>query len=56
MSSIVQHERPDYEYLPTGLMAEEWGNTGHRTEVAEFLVADRLRRRSWMDNDRSRDA
>ena len=54
--SIVHHEGPDYVYEPTGLMAEDWGKTGHRTEVADRIRASRLQRRRWMDNDKGRDS
>jgi hypothetical protein len=53
---VVRHERPDYLYVPKGLMAEPWGKTGERTEVAEYLEADHLQKRKWMDNDSGRDS
>ena len=53
---VVRHERPDYVYVPAGLMAEPWGKTGHRTEVAQFIQKDHLLHRKWMDNDRARDS
>jgi hypothetical protein len=56
MGQPVQHEQPDYEYKPTGLMAEEWGKAGTRTEPPAFVREDILRQRHYMDNDRSRDA
>lgn len=56
MGEPVQHEKPDYAYEPKGLMAESWGKTGHRTQVAEFIVAGNLRQRAWMDNDKTRDS
>ena len=52
----VQHERPDYTYTPTGLMAEPWGKTGHRTEVADYVEAGLLRQRKFMDSDSGRDS
>jgi hypothetical protein len=52
----VQHEKPGYAYQPEGLMAEDWGKTGCRTEVAAFIRAGNLRDRHWMDNDKGRDA
>ncbi len=45
-----------YEYIPQGLMAEEWGKTGYRTKVTEFLEQEHLRERSALANDASRDA
>ena len=36
-------------------MAEPWGKTGHRTEVAQFIQKDHLLHRKWMDNDRARE-
>lgn len=56
MSQVVQHERPDYEYRPEGLMAEDWGKTGPRTEPPEFVRQSILQQRHWMDNDGSRDS
>lgn len=56
MSKPVQHEQPGYEYKPEGLMAEPWGKTGYRTQVAEFIVAGNLKNRAWMDNDKGRDS
>jgi hypothetical protein len=53
---IVRHERPGYVYAPAGLMAEPWGKTGHRTEVAAPIQEDHLRQRKWMDNDAGRDS
>lgn len=37
MGKPVQHESPDYSYQPAGLMAGEWGKTGHRTEVEPYV-------------------
>lgn len=56
VSKPVQHERPDYEYKPAGLMAEPWGTAGPRTEPPEFARKSILQQRQWMDNDESRDA
>lgn len=56
MSQQVQHEKPDYEYRPQGLMAEPWGKEGYRTEVAGFIRKGQLQDRRYMDNDASRDA
>lgn len=53
---VVRHERPDYIYVPKGLMASQWGKTGYRTEVAQYLTDAHLRDRRMMDNDSSRDA
>jgi hypothetical protein len=56
MGERVQWEREDYAYIPQGLMAGDWGKTGHRTEVAEGVREFRLRMRRMMDNDSSRDS
>jgi len=56
MGEPVQWERPDYAYIPRGLMAGDWGKTGHRTEVADYVREFRLRMRHMMDNDSSRDS
>jgi hypothetical protein len=52
----VQHETADYHYAPQGLMAENWGKTGTRTDPPSFVRESVLRARKWMDNDQSRDA
>ena len=54
--SVVHHEGPGYVYEPTGLMAEDWGKTGHRTEVPAAAQESHLFCRRIMDNDRGRDA
>ena len=56
MDRVVRHEQPDYEYRPTGLMAEDWGKTGIRSEVTPGIRESVLRTRRDMDNDRSRDS
>jgi hypothetical protein len=56
MARTVHHERPDYAYAPRGLMAEDWGKTGHRTEVPGFVRAGQLRMRRLIDDDSGRDA
>lgn len=56
MSQIVRHEQPDYEYRPQGLMAEDWGKAGPRTEPPEFVRRSILQQRRSMDDDESRDA
>lgn len=53
---VVHHEAPGYEYRPQGLMAEDWGKTGHRTEPPAFVTEGNLRNRAMMDNDKGRDS
>jgi hypothetical protein len=52
----VHHEAPDYVYEPHGLLAESWGKTGPRTEVADFIRRAQLQERKLMDDDAARDA
>lgn len=54
--NVVRWEKPGYEFTPTGLMAEDWGKTGHRTELEPFLQENWLTMRRIMDNDSARDS
>jgi hypothetical protein len=56
MTGTVHHEGPEYAYVPEGLMAEDWGKTGRRTEVPGLVRAGQLKMRRLMDDDSGLDA